>query len=88
MQFCTFNVHNFIHLTYTNFQRLYTILYVGVKSHGAHIYVYVRQMAQFEDFKYPEDKKTLSEGSVLVSEEMKSDQNHPGGWSEEEPFLG
>ena len=50
---------------------------MGVKGQGAHIYVYVGSRAQSEDFKQLEDRKTLPLGSVLISEEMKFNQNHP-----------
>ena len=32
-----------------------------------------------------EDKKTRPQGSVLASEEVKSDQSHPGGGSRKNP---
>ena len=58
---------------------------MGVKGQGAHIYVYVGLRAQSEDFKQFEDKKTLPLGSVLMSEEMRFDQSHPGSGPRKNP---
>ena len=52
---------------------------MGVKGQGAHVHVYIGPGTQSEDIKQPEDGQTPSEGYVLISEEMKSDQSHPGG---------
>ena len=70
------------------FSEFYLLIYVGVLGPKAHIYVYIGSRAQSKDVKSSEEGWTLSEESVLVSEEVSFGYKGPWGWSEDEYIIG